>query len=51
MFVVTYFCITLGVLISTVRAALSRHQPERAMRLDRFVGRGLPALFFALIAL
>jgi hypothetical protein len=51
MFVVTYFCITLGVLISTVQAALLANQPERAMRLDRFAGRGLPALFFALIAL
>jgi hypothetical protein len=28
MFVVTYFCITLGVLISTVQAALLANQPS-----------------------
>jgi Neurotransmitter-gated ion-channel ligand binding domain len=51
MFVVTYFCLSLGVLISTVQATLLANQPERAMRLDRLAGLGLPALFFALIAL
>jgi hypothetical protein len=35
----------------TVQAALLANQPERAMRLDRFAGLGLPALFFALIVL
>ena len=49
-FLVTYFCIALGILISTVQATLLSGQPERAMRLDRFAGLGLPALFFGLIA-
>jgi hypothetical protein len=40
-----------GVLISTVQATLLANQPEQAMRLDRLAGLGLPALFFALIAL
>ncbi len=50
-FLVTYLCIGLGVLVSTVQATLLRHQPERATRLDRLAGPGLPALFFLLIAL
>lgn len=50
MFVVTYFCIALGVLISTVQATLFAGQPERSMQLNR-IGLGLPLLFFALIAL
>jgi hypothetical protein len=51
MFVVTYFCITLGILISTAQATLLANQPERATRLDRLAGLGLPALYVALIAL
>jgi hypothetical protein len=51
MFVVTYFCITLGVLISTAQATLLANQPERATRLDRLAGLGLPALYLTLIAL
>ncbi|MFH0344075.1 MAG: hypothetical protein ACHBNF_18570, partial [Chromatiales bacterium] len=50
-FLVTYLCIGLGVLVSTVQATLLRHQPERATRLDRLAGLGLPALFFLLIVL
>lgn len=51
MFLITYFCITLGVLVSTVQATLLANRPERVMRLDRLAGLGLPALFLALIAL
>ena len=51
MFVVTYFCIALGVLISTVQATLLAGQPKRSTQLNRIAGLGLPVLFFALIAL
>lgn len=50
MFLVTYFCITLGILISAIQGTLLANQPERVKRLDRLAGLGLPALFFALIA-
>jgi hypothetical protein len=39
MFVVTYFCIALGVLISTVQATLLAAQPERSVQLNRIAGR------------
>lgn len=48
MFLVTYFCITLEILVSTIQATLLANHPER---LDRVAGLGLPVLFFALIAL
>jgi Neurotransmitter-gated ion-channel ligand binding domain len=51
MFLAGYFCIALGVLVSTVQAVLLRTKPERAARLDRLAGIGLPALFVVLIAL
>ena len=51
MFLVTYFCITLAILISTLQATLLANQPDRVTRLDRLAGLGLPLLFFALIAL
>jgi hypothetical protein len=51
MFLVTYFCITLGILVSTIQATLLANHPERVKRLDRVAGLGLPVLFFALIAL
>jgi hypothetical protein len=51
MFVVTYFCIALGVLISTVQATLLAGRPERSMQLNRIAGLGPPLLFFPLIAL
>ena len=41
----------LGVLISTLQAALLGHDHERAARVDRLAGLGLPALFLALFAL
>jgi len=50
-FVVTYVCIALGVLVSTLQATLLHEQPERAERLNRLAGLGLPALFLMLIAL
>ena len=50
LFVVAYFCITLGVVISTMQVTLLAKQPERATRLNRLAGLGLPALFW-LIAL
>jgi hypothetical protein len=50
-FLVTYFCIALEILISTVQATLLSNQHERAMHLDRLAGLGLPALFFGLITL
>ena len=49
-FLVTYFCIALGVLVSTLQAVLLRTRPERAMHVDRLAGIGLPALFLMLIA-
>src|SRR5262245_29688748 len=49
-FVITYACIALGVLVSTLQAAMLHEQPERAERIDRLAGLGLPALFLLLIA-
>ena len=48
MFVVTYFCIAMGVLISTIQSTLLVNQPEWVTRLNRLGGLGLPVLFFAL---
>ena len=42
MFLVTYFCITLGILVSTIQATLLANHPERVKRLDRVAGLGLP---------
>jgi hypothetical protein len=50
-FLVTYFCITLGILIGTLQATLLANHPERVKRLNGIAGLGLPVLFFALIAL
>ena len=49
-FLVTYLCIAIGVLVNTVQASVLRGEPERALRVDRWAGLGLPGLFFALIA-
>lgn len=50
-FLVTYTCVALGVLISTVQASLLRGQRARVARIDRIAGFGLPILFAALIGL
>jgi hypothetical protein len=50
-FLVTYACIALGVLVSTVQASVFRSDPEGVQRIDRVAGLGLPVLFFALFAL
>jgi len=50
-FLVTYGCIALGVLISTLQAALLRDHPRRVARVDRVAGLSLPALFFTLLGL
>lgn len=50
-FLVTYGCIALGVLVSTIQATLLKHDPVRAASIDRLAGLGLPVVFFALIAL
>ncbi len=50
-FLVTYVCIALGVLVSTLQAVVLRQQPALAARVDRLAGLGLPALFLLLIAL
>jgi hypothetical protein len=50
-FLATYGCIALGVLVSTIQATVLKHDPSRATRIDRLAGLGLPAVFFALIVL
>lgn len=50
-FLVTYACVALGVLISTLQALFLRGHRTRALRVDRIAGLGLPTLFFALLAL
>ena len=50
LFVVTYACVALGVLISTAQATLLRGDAERARRVDRWAGLGLPLLFAMLVA-
>jgi len=50
-FLVTYFCIAVGVLVSTLQATGLRGEPELAHRVDRMAGLALPGLFFALLAL
>jgi gamma-aminobutyric acid receptor subunit alpha len=50
-FLVTYTCIAVGVLVSTLQATLLRNRPERAARVNRLAGVGLPALFLLLLAL
>ena len=50
LFLVTYACIALGVLVSTAQATLLRGDAERARRVDRWAGVGLPLLFAMLVA-
>ena len=49
-FLVTYLCVALGVLVSTVQASLLAGDRARVARIDRLAGLGLPALFLALLA-
>jgi hypothetical protein len=51
LFLVAYFCIATGVLVSMVQAVVLRAKPEQAARLDRLAGFGLPTLFVVLVAL
>src|SRR4029450_3641156 len=39
-FLVTYACIAVGVLVSTLQATLLRNRPERAARVNRLAGLG-----------
>lgn len=50
-FLVTYICVALGVLISTLQASYLRHAPARAGRVDRLAGLGLAGLYLALLVL
>ncbi len=49
-FVVTYLCVAIGVLVSTLQAAFLRADRPRAARVDRWAGFGLPLLFLCLMA-
>ncbi len=51
LFVLTYTCIAVGVVISTFEATLLRGEGPRVAQIDRWVGVGLPVLFIALLAL
>ncbi|MBM4266412.1 MAG: hypothetical protein FJ144_07365 [Deltaproteobacteria bacterium] len=48
-FVVTYFCVAVGVLVSTLQATILDRGNSK--RVDRWAGLGLPALFAVLLAL
>ncbi len=50
-FVATYACVALGVLISVAQATLLRDDSRRAARIDRLAGLGLPVSYFVLIGL
>ena len=50
-FLVTYSCVALGVLISTLQASYLRADPARALRVDRVAGLGLAGLYLALLVL
>jgi hypothetical protein len=49
-FLVTYFCIAVGVAASTYEGAFLKHDHAKRMRVDQWAGLGLPLLFFVLIA-
>lgn len=51
LFLATYACIALGVLISTVQAIHYRDDPVLARRSDRLAGAVLPSFFLVLLAL
>jgi hypothetical protein len=48
-FLVTYFCVALGVLVSTGQMVFLRHRPAAVRRVNRIAGLGLPLLFLALV--
>jgi hypothetical protein len=50
-FLITYACIALGVLTSTLQAVFLRGDPARAGQVDRLALLALPAAFVALIVL
>lgn len=50
-FLVTYACIALGVLISAAQATLLRGDRLRAARIDRLAGLGLPVVYLVLVVL
>lgn len=50
-FLATYGCVALGVLISTLQAVFLRGEPARAARVDRRAAVALPLLFMVLIAM
>lgn len=50
LFLVTYGCVALGVLVSTAQATLLRGQRERLRWVDRLAGLGLPVVFALLVA-
>lgn len=51
LFLITYACIALGVMISTFEATALAKRPELALRVDRIAGIGLPLFFLALVVL
>jgi len=51
LFLVTYGCIAIGVLVSTFEATALAAHPEQARRVDRWAGIGLPLVFLALVAI
>lgn len=51
LFLATYACIALAVLVSTLEVAWLRGDAARAARVDRIAGLALPALYIVLVAL
>jgi len=49
LFLVTYGCIALSVMIMTVQATRLAERPETCLRIDRWAGLGLPLVFFVLV--
>lgn len=51
LFVATYACVALGVLVGTAQAVLWHDDPATAGRIDRICGVAFPTLFLVLVAL
>jgi len=49
LFLVTYGCIALGVMVSTYQATRLAARPELCLRVDRWAGIGLPLVFMVLV--